>query len=261
MSLFDDKQPNSGLTAAGGEAFDQKIRRLDRLANLGLISASVAHEIKNGLVPINTFIELLLEKGEDPELTETVRRELRRIDLLVTQMLRFGAPGRNGGQETGKSVSVHEIFENTLRLLHYPISGKLIRVERKFHAGNGAVQGDEAQLQQVFMNLLLNATEAMGNNGVLTLSTEGVNNSGEDNQQLLIDVKDTGVGISKENLQRLFEPFFTTKKNGTGLGLTICERIIHEHGGSISVCSEPGQGSTVSLLLPAARQVYSPSSL
>ena len=253
MSPRNEENPTSGQPPAGSEAFDQKIRQLDRLANLGLISASVAHEIKNGLVPINTFVQLLLEKGEDHELADTVHRELRRIDSLVTQMLRIAGPGATTGSASGTPVQVHDLFEHTLRLLHYQLDGKSIQVQRHFQATQSSVQGHEVQLQQVFMNLILNAAEAMGEHGVLTLSTAQVEDATPGQGQLLIEVTDTGVGISKENLQRLFEAFFTTKKNGTGLGLTICERIIHEHGGRISARSEAGQGSTLSLWLPLAR--------
>ena len=252
MSPCDDKIPGSGPNPADAESFDQKIQRLDRLANLGLVSASVAHEIKNGLVAINTFIQLLLEKGEDRELSETVQRELRRIDTLVTQMLRFAGPTRGNAAPAMTDVPIHDLFEHALRLLQYQISGKLIKVVRNFHAGRGAVRGDEGQLQQVFMNLVLNATEAMGNNGVLTLTTEFPAAAPGSKRQILINVQDTGVGISSENLKRLFEPFFTTKKNGTGLGLTICDRIIREHGGTIAARSESGKGTTISITLPAA---------
>ena len=122
------------------------------------------------------------------------------------------------------------------------------------------MHGDDAQLQQVFMNLLLNAIEAMGTNGVLTVSTEIVTDG---KQQLLkIHIQDTGVGMAPENLARLFEPFFTTKKNGTGLGLAISRRIALEHHGDIRAHSEVNKGSTFSIF-PAGREMrsenYSPT--
>lgn len=249
MSPWNKNRGNSGVPDADALAFDQKIQRLDRLANLGLISASVAHEIKNGMVAIKTFVELLLEKGEDKELSETVQRELKRIDLLVTQMLRFAAPGKNGGQTSATDVHVHDLFEHSLRLLNYPLNAKLIKLQKNFRAQPGVVRGDEAQLQQVFMNLLLNSIESLGANGTLTVSTEIIEISGV-GHQMLIEVADTGVGITEENLKYLFEPFFTTKKNGTGLGLTICQRIINDHGGSISAQSVAAKGSIFSIRLP-----------
>jgi two-component system sensor histidine kinase HydH len=231
---------NSAPTSA------EKMQRLDRLANLGMLSAGMAHEIKNGMVAIKTFVDLLLEKNQDAELGEVVRRELERINAIVTQMLRIAAPG----PANFKTVRAHEVLDHSLRLLQPQISGKLIALKKNYRAESDAVRGDDAQLQQTFMNLFLNAVEAMGTNGTLTVSTEIAD--GENSARVLkIQIQDTGTGIAPENLARLFEPFFTTKKNGTGLGLAISHRIIHEHQGSIRAHSETGKSSTFSIWLPA----------
>jgi signal transduction histidine kinase len=227
---------------------EANLQRLDRLANLGTLSAGIAHEIKNGLVPIRTFVQLMLEKSDDRELAAAVERELKRIDSMVSQMLRFAAPK----PAVFAQVRVQEVLETSLRLLQHQIDEKMISVTRDYKAAPGIVDGDEAQLQQVVMNLLLNAVEAMAVNGVLTVST----NRGRDQRDgawLEIQVKDTGVGIRKENLDRIFEPFFTTKKNGTGLGLAISQRVVSEHRGRIEAHSEAGKGATFIILLPAAR--------
>src|ERR1019366_2889010 len=226
--------------------FEQNLRRLDRLAGLGTLSASMAHEIKNGMVAIKTFVDLLAQKGQDTELTEVVGRELERINAIVTQMLRFAAPNR----AAFTTVRIHDVLDHSLRLMQHQVSGKLISLQRHYQAEPDTVRGDDAQLQQVFMNLLLNALEAMGTNGVLTVNTETVKGERSE-RQLRINIQDTGVGIAPENLERLFEPFFTTKTNGTGLGLAISQRIALEHHGSIRVQSEPGKGSAFSLSLPA----------
>ncbi|MGH7950319.1 MAG: two-component system sensor histidine kinase NtrB [Limisphaerales bacterium] len=236
----------NNLTSA--PAFEQSIRRLDRLASLGTLSAGMAHEIKNGMVAIKTFVELLLQKGRDSELTDVVGRELRRIDGIVTQMLRFGTPSR----VMFATVCVHDVLNHSLRLVEHQMSGKLISLNRNYKAATDAVRGDEFQLQQAFMNLLFNAIEAMGASGALTVNTEiatGKNDAGV----LKIQIQDTGVGVAPENLGRLFEPFFTTKKNGTGLGLAISQRIVHEHHGAIEVQSEPDKGSMFSILLPVSQ--------
>jgi two-component system sensor histidine kinase HydH len=235
----------NNLTSA--PVFEQNMRRLDRLASLGTLSASMAHEIKNGMVAIKTFVDLLLEKGHDTELTEVVNRELQRINAMVTQMLRFAVP-KGAAFNT---VHVHELLDHSLRLLHHQIAGKLISLQRRYEAQSDTVRGDDVQLQQAFMNLLLNALEAMGSNGVLTVATEIT--EGENGARLMrIHIQDTGVGIKPENLGRLFEPFFTTKKNGTGLGLAISQRIAHEHHGVIQVQSSLNAGTTFSLSLPAS---------
>lgn len=222
------------------------MRRLDRLASLGLLSAGMAHEIKNSLVAVNTFVERLLQQGEDREFSETVRRELRRIDTLVSQMLRFAAPGRN----EFATVHVHDLLDHSLRLVEHQIKGKFISLNRHYSAAPDTVSGDEYQLQQAFMNLLFNAIEAVGMNGTLTVSTE-IAGEKPGEPRLRIHIQDTGMGISPENLPHLFEPFFTTKKNGTGLGLAICQRIVHEHGGDIIAQSEVKKGATFSISLPA----------
>jgi len=226
--------------------FEQNLRRLDRLASLGTLSASMAHEIKNGMVAIKTFVDLLAQKGQDTELTEVVGRELERINAIVTQMLRFAAPNR----AAFTTVRIHDVLDHSLRLVQHQVNGKLISLQRHYQAEPDTVRGDDAQLQQVFMNLLLNALEAMGTNGVLTVKTETVKDERSE-RQLRINIQDTGVGIAPENLERLFEPFFTTKRNGTGLGLAISQRIALEHRGLIHVQSDPGKGSHFSLSLPA----------
>jgi two-component system, NtrC family, sensor histidine kinase HydH len=226
--------------------FEQNLRRLDRLAGLGTLSASMAHEIKNGMVAIKTFVDLLAQKGQDTELTEVVGRELERINALATQMLRFAAPNR----AAFTTVRIHDVLDHSLRLMQHQISGKLISLQRHYKADPDTVRGDDAQLQQALMNLLLNALEAMGTNGVLTVGTEMMKGERSE-RQLRINIQDNGVGIAPENLERLFEPFFTTKINGTGLGLAISQRIALEHHGSIRVQSDPGKGSRFSLSLPA----------
>ena len=229
------------LSAMTGDV-RQNLQRLDRLANLGLFSASVAHEIKHGLTAINTFVEVLLEKGEDREMAEVVHRELKRIDGLATQMLRFAAPK----PPTLAPVNVDALLDHALRLLEHQMTARMISLQRDYRAAPHTVRGDESQLQQAFMNLLLNAVEAMGNGGELTVATE----TGDG--KLKIFIRDTGAGITPENFEHLFETFFTTKKHGTGLGLSISRRMVEEHHGTIEVQSDPGRGSTFSIVLPAA---------
>jgi signal transduction histidine kinase len=225
---------------------DQNMRRLDRLAGLGTLSASMAHEIKNGMVAIKTFVDLLAQKNQEAELTEVVGRELQRINTIVTQMLRLAAPKT----ATFTDVQMHELLDQSLRLLQHQIGAKMISVRRNYQAAPDTARGNDAQLQQVFMNLLLNAIEAMGTNGVLTVDTEIAECGGQ--RLLKVHIQDTGVGVARENLVRLFEPFFTTKKHGTGLGLAISKRIALEHHGAIEARSDIARGSIFTLTLPAS---------
>jgi signal transduction histidine kinase len=240
FSSSEKKSGNAAASpAAGSHDLQENLLRLDRLANLGLVSASIAHEIKNGLVAVKTYVELLLEKDGDTEMTEVVRRELTRIDGLATQMLRLSAPK----PVTPTKVRIHELLDHSLRLLTHQISGRMIEVRREYGAVADTVRGDESQLQQAFMNLILNGIEAMGRNGELTVRTETFTDA-TGRGGLKIYFQDTGPGIAPENLARLFEPFFTTKKNGTGLGLAISQRVAEDHHGKIQVVSEVNHGST-----------------
>jgi two-component system NtrC family sensor kinase len=237
-----------------GRAVEPLLRRLDRLATIGTLSASMAHEIKNALVAGKTFIDLLLEQHPDAELVGIVRRELARIDSIVNHMLKFAGPER----PVFTAVSLHEVLEHSLRLVQPQLQDKAIAVNRSLQAVDEVVNGDDFQLQQAFVNLLLNALEAMGPNGRLTVETltpesaaAPVRRSGSGlARKLLVVIQDTGAGIAPEHLGQLFEPFFTTKPQGTGLGLAITRHIIQAHGGTIEVESQLGSGTVFRIALP-----------
>jgi signal transduction histidine kinase len=231
-----------GISPGAQAPVQQNLQQLDRLANLGLFSASIAHEIKNGLVAINTFCEVLVEKEENPEMAKMVRRELKRIDGLVTQMLRLAAPR----PVTLAPVNIHAVLDLSLRLLEHQMNGRMVSLRRDYRASSEMVQGDESRLQQAFMNLLLNAIEAMGHGGKLTVATETMAGN------VKLSIRDTGGGIAPENFAHIFDTFFTTKKHGTGLGLAITKRVVEEHHGDIEVETEVGRGSTFVITLPHA---------
>jgi signal transduction histidine kinase len=232
--------------------FEQRLQQLARLAAIGTLSASTAHEIKNALVASKTFIDLLLEKHQDAELVEVVKREIGRIDSLVTQTLRFS----KSEKKRFTRLRLHEVLGASLRLVQPQLETRLISLQQSFQAVSDLVRGDDQQLQQAFLNLFLNASEAMGSHGTLSVATDTVHRTSSSTQhnsspsQLRVTITDTGPGIAPETMARLFEPFFTTKPNGTGLGLPIVWRIIQEHRGTISVDSQPGKGTTFRVLLP-----------
>jgi signal transduction histidine kinase len=238
----------------GFSRLQQGVERLDRLATIGTLSASMAHEIKNALVAVKTFVDLLLEKNKDAELAEIVGREMSRVNNIVKQLLKFGS----STPPTRTPVRLHDVLEHSLRMVQHQLDGKLISLNRSFNAAHDAVQGDNHQLEQVFVNLFLNALDATGTNGSLTVRTEYFSAAPPElapqragQPHVRITVADTGAGIAPENLDRLFEPFFTTKDNGTGLGLPITRRIIQEHDGCITVQSKQNCGTTFSIVLPS----------
>ena len=236
---------------------EANLRRLDRLASIGTFSASMAHEIKNALVAVKTFFELLPKSNQSAELAEIVTREITRIDSIVSQMLKFASPAK----PVLSPLRLHEILEHSLRLIEHQLDRKRIKVSLRFAASPDTVKGDDYQLEQAFFNLFFNAMEAMEPNGRLTVATKIIRvrpgfstKTGKLQRHLLVTVKDTGVGISAQNLSRLFEPFFTTKPNGTGLGLSITRRIIQEHGGWITVNSAMNKGTTFDILFPLLKR-------
>lgn len=234
------------------QRLEADIRQLDRLASVGTLAAEMAHEVRNALVAVKTFVDLLLEQQPEAELGDTVRREMKRIDSIVAQVLKYSRPSAPEFQATG----VHALLERSLRLVKSRCEGRNITVITRFAASPDVVHGNESHLEQAVLNLLLNATESMSGDGTLTVETDLVSTNGRASlqslapEQLRIVIRDTGAGISSEEMAHLFEPFYSTKKNGTGLGLAITRRIIHEHHGLISAESEPGKGSAFQILLP-----------
>lgn len=228
---------------------EKNLRQLDRLASIGTLSASMAHEVKNALVAIQTFVDLLISQNQNAQLADIVGREMKRINSIVSQMLRFGGPAR---PKLG-TIHIHQVLEQSLSLVQHHLEGRKIRLEQNLDAVPDTVRGDAYQLEQAFINLLFNALDAMGANGILHVSTQATGPERSSTgavSMLQITIRDNGVGIPPDHLARLFEPFFTTKPNGTGLGLPITKRIIEEHRGSISVSSEPNNGTQFTIKLP-----------
>jgi len=242
-----------------------QIRRSDRLASLGTLSAGMAHEIKNPLVSIKTFAQLLPERYHDSDFRETfsnlIGHEIDRIDGLVNQLLRFARPAKPHLRPT----HVHAVLEKSLELVGHRLYQKKIKLTRSWKASTDTIRADADQLEQVFLNFFINAMEAMKNGGELSVHTEILtdeawistlnqgNGERETQEALRITVRDTGEGIRREDLAHVFDPFFTTKDYGTGLGLSVVHGIIQEHGGQIEVESEPQKGTAFHILFPLAR--------
>jgi PAS domain S-box-containing protein len=240
-----------------------QIRRSDRLASLGTLSAGMAHEIKNPLVSIKTFAQLLPERYQDSDFRETfsnlIGHEIDRIDSLVNQLLRFARPAK----PQLEPMHVHQILDKSLLLVGHRLYQKDIKLTRSWDANVDTIRADGAQLEQVFLNFFLNAMDAMKNGGELNISTQirrdaelvsPVNQpNGETHEILRITIRDSGEGIRAEDIPHVFDPFFTTKDYGTGLGLSVVHGIIQEHGGQIEVESELRKGTAFHILLPLVR--------
>lgn len=226
------------------------LTQLVGLASIGTNAAELAHEIKNAMVAINTFVDLLVSKHQNDELAPIVSREIHRIDHIVAQMLRVSKPM----PAQLRTVRIHDSLDHALTMAQHRLSAAGIQLIRQFDADPDVILGEAEQLEQAFLNLIYNAVDAMGHHGTLTVSTQLVSSPGEA-PLVRLSFGDTGVGIAPEEMEQLFVPFRTTKPNGNGLGLVVTQRIVVNHGGNIHVTSRPGVGTTFTLSLPsAARQ-------
>ncbi len=234
-----------------------KLLHQDKMASLGKLSASVVHEINNpiaGILNLNMLIQRLMageslqpkQKNKINRYLTLMETETRRISRIVSNLLAFS---RQSKLEL-KGINLNRLIEKTLLLNSNLLSLSNVNVERHFDPDLPDLIGSEDQLQQVFMNIISNAVEAMEskNGGTLTIDTT----LSLENNTVRVAFADTGIGISEENLTQLFEPFYTTKKKGkgVGLGLSVAYGIVQEHGGSISVTSTPGSGTTFRVSLP-----------
>jgi signal transduction histidine kinase len=236
---------------------DAQIRRADRLSALGQLSAGLAHEIRNPLGAIKGSVEILQDDyppgHPKAEFFTILLREVDRLNDVVTNFLSFARPA--GLRFWPVEVPL------VLSALEGLISGKAranrVQIFTSFHAGPSRLMADETLLKQAFLNIMLNALEAMPDGGDLTISTRLVSSKesggplpNDRPEWLEIVFDDTGLGIPEEHLGRIFDPFFTTKKDGTGLGLAITYRIIEDHHGTIRVFSQRGKGTTFVVRLP-----------
>jgi PAS domain S-box-containing protein len=225
---------------------EEQLRLSEKMAAIGLLAAGVAHEVNTPLTGISSFTQLLLERSEpgDPrtELLEKIERQTFRAAKIVNSLLNLARPS---GGETGP-VDVNVVIGDVLSLLEHQFKMSKIQLRRDLSTAPVVVRGVEYKLQQVFLNLFLNARDAMPKGGWVSVSTR------VDGGEALVEVGDTGAGIPSEHLARIYDPFFTTKPDGggTGLGLAVTYGIVQEHGGRLSCDSDVGQGTRFRLVLP-----------
>jgi len=224
-------------------------KKIDRLVSLGELSAYVAHEIRNPLTGIRTTVQFVGSKfkASDPrrEDLDDVIRELDRIEQIITGLLMFARPPAAQPQP----CDVHVALEKTLDLLEAQFQDAQIQVNRSFVAELPQVIVDPDLTQQVFLNLSLNAIQAMPQGGTLTVTT-GMRRYRTRRSVVDVSFGDTGVGIPRELMEKIFDPFFTTRSMGTGLGLSISVQIVRDSGGVITAKNNPGGGATLRVSFP-----------
>jgi signal transduction histidine kinase len=233
------------------KALEAERRRLDRLAALGEMSAVVAHEIRNPIAGIAAGVDYLTRNvsKNSPEFEGVmmIRGEIQRVNRILEDILFVARPARL----KLSSEDLAQIIENVIWRCQAQIKESQVTVSTEYTENLPPLQVDRQRLEQVFTNLVINATQAMANGGQLLLQTSVAQaQQGGRTSEVVITIADTGPGIPVGVQSRIFEPFFTTKVRGTGLGLTVAHRIIEEHGGSISVESEVAKGTRFIIRLP-----------
>jgi PAS domain S-box-containing protein len=226
---------------------EEQLRQSQKLEAVGELAAGVAHELGNALGIIDSSVQYLLKSCAEGhsfhEFLEVIHRNIAQADRTISGLLSFARPRC----PSPAPVNLAHLLEGTCQLLKGDLATQHIRVVLRCSPDVPLVMADPEQLQQVFLNLLLNAVQAMPEGGVVTLTTI----VGPERKQVQIAVADTGLGIPQEHLSRIFDPFFTTKEGGTGLGLSVSARLIRAQGGHISVSSREGKGSVFTIVLPA----------
>lgn len=233
------------------------LRRADRLSSLGLLTAGLAHEIRNPLVAIRTFTQLLPERYDDAEFREGFQglalKEVDRICGLINDLLSFARPSKpNVAPE-----SISDVVDNIARILEAQAKDKNVEIRRDFDSTLPKVWIDKEQMKQVFMNLILNSIQAMKEGGSIAISTRLAARSNAElvKEYVQVEVRDSGIGIPAEDLEHIFDPFFTSKDEGSGLGLAVSHQIVQEHGGYVTVESTVGQGTSFFVQVPVGAPI------
>jgi signal transduction histidine kinase len=228
------------------ETKDQLVQS-EKLAALGTMAAGIAHEIKNPLTSLQLFSQMMAERFDDHEFrekfTQIVPPEIERLNKIVNELVSFAKPSKL----IMEPAQVNDILDKTIRLSEISFKKLNVKVIKEF-GPVPAVMCDQQKLMQIFLNLIMNGSQSMASGGTLTVRTY----FDDINKNVCIDIKDTGHGITEENMKKIFAPFFTTKEGGTGLGLAITKRIVEEHKGKIKIKSAVGEGTTFTVELPVA---------
>lgn len=222
---------------------EEQINNSEKLASIGRLAAGIAHEIGNPLTSIFSYVQILKSMEDDKfkkESLETIYFHIQRISDILKQLSSFTKMPIGDLRLT----NINDVIENTIRLIQYDKKAKDIVIIKELSYSLPQININENQLSQVFINLILNALDAMPGGGKIIIKSYIENNN------IIIDFEDTGIGISKENLSKIFDPFYTTKEKGTGLGLAVSYNIIKKINGTITVDSELGKGTIFKITLP-----------
>jgi signal transduction histidine kinase len=235
------------LDAYYGKQRKQAVERTEQLAAVGELAASIAHEVRNPLAGMKGALEVLRKelavKPSNLEIVDELLAQIVRLEQLVRDLLTFARP-RALSLEL---FDLHELLDRLLRTYKEQADHLGVTVERIYGPSTGHMHADPRQMEQVFLNLIYNALQAMDGGGTLTVSTRA------EEPNIVITLSDTGKGIPETDMPKILQPFFTTKHRGSGLGLPIVKKVSEAHGGSIEIVSVVGQGTTVTVSIPDGR--------
>ena len=253
LRIEDELRQSEEKLRQQAQELEQQLIRSGRLVSLGEVTASMAHEFNNPLGIIMGFVEDLLSSTESASpnyrALQIIDEESKRCRQIVRDLMEYARPKST----EFCSTSIGHVIEKTLQLVENRFYKQKVTVEKTLEPDLPRIEADASQLEQVLVNLYLNAIDAMPEGGKLTVNA-GIARSEGFAPMAVITVADTGFGITETDLAKIFQPFFTAKKRrGMGLGLPICERIIKNHGGKIEVESKPGKGTTFNIYLPLQR--------
>lgn len=262
-TLTDEKGRIIGTLSSGKDITlrkqtEEELIRSEKLVSLGQLAASVAHEVNNPLAGIMIYVKLFLKKYKEEKLqTENTEKQLLKIEKELgrtTRIIRNLLDFARQSEPNIRAVNMNKVLEAALLLVGHQINLENIKLEKKSDAHLPLILADFDKIQQVLINIIMNAIQAMPDGGNLTIATsvaKGIRIGESPKDAVKIDIRDTGAGITKENMNKLFTPFFTTKEKGkgVGLGLSVVHGIIEQHNGKIMVDSEPNVGTTFSIYL------------
>jgi PAS domain S-box-containing protein len=252
--FFSEQNINTGTLIVVDDITDKvhlenQLQQAEKLSSIGLFAAGIAHEVNTPLTGISSYVQMLINDTPDgdsrKELLKKVEKQSFRASEIVNNLLNFA---RVSNTDFGE-VQVNSLIMDSLSLIKHQFQKSGVEIDFDIDPSLPRTVGNGGKLQQVFMNIFLNARDAMPEGGDLRIRTYS------EAQDLVVEVEDSGQGITEEDIKRIYDPFFTTKSvgKGTGLGLSVSYGIIQEHSGSISVKSDPGKGSVFSIRLPIRR--------
>ena len=249
--LRDSKDKTAGVVFVGTDITDRRLmehemEHVKQFVMLGEIAAGIAHDVKNPLMNIRGCARIMGNQGKadslEREMSNIIIHEVDRINEVIEQMISFGNVTK---KNTFKQISINEVLQNCVQIIDRQKYNKSIKVKCILNNGLPFIKAQNSDIQQVFLNILLNAVQAIPNSGFIKVTSDYV-----DKEYILVSIIDNGPGIKDEDRSKIFSPYFTTKAEGTGLGLFIVKRVLEQYNGSIQVGSNGGVGTRIIVKIP-----------